>query len=133
MVATRTTLVTRYPKFAANPTTQVDGFISLATELLNSNQWSSTARYDFAVEALTAHMLQMDRLAQDGAVTAVSNRSKAETDLEGRTKSETVTFASPLTQGKDAQDAWFAQTPYGRTFMMLRDSEVAQIGVVGGA
>lgn len=129
MAATRDTLIQRWKKFAGYPEEQVTAMIACAEAFLASSQWSTTERYDRAVEALASHMLHMDRLAQDGASGAVISRSKTVSPINGESESQTVSFAVPAS-GRTAFERTLSQSVYGRTFLMMQDFEVEQIGAL---
>jgi len=127
MPATRDTLVTRWVKFAGNPTEQVEAMIAVAGAFIIESQFASTVRYDMAVEALAAHFLMMERLATDGAAGPVTSRSKTESTV-GKTESTTVSFGGASVAS--TSDASLQQTMYGRIYIFLRDSELEQVAIL---
>ena len=111
---TATALRTQYPEFTESVATdaEIDRAGALAVEL--------TALSALAVLAVTAHILALKGLRQarpDGGAGEVMM------EQTGPHSNQFVTLSDAKTRG----DSWYATTPYGREFVLLKRSSPARL------
>jgi hypothetical protein len=122
---TRDSFITKYRQFAAADEGVVTAAITMADLFIGNAQTKWANKYDAAIELLTAHILQKERQARQGAAGALVGKSKSRSE-----ESISLSFASGPTSTQDIE-ASLNDTSYGQMFKMLRQSVASFIPFLG--
>lgn len=96
-----------------------DTYLEFAS-LQVTEEFFGSDRVDYAIAYMAAHLLTLDTNSNVTGLSSGPVRQKREGDLS-------VSFES--TKGEKNIDALLAETSYGRTFLMLRNSSGGFIGI----
>jgi len=123
MALDRNTFITEVPQMASEDTSYVGTMLLVAGHMVTRNQYKNNGAYESAVFLMTAHLIQLEKVARHGAAGATITRSKTAVTNDGNSSTETVNFAGGIGSAKkNVTDDDLRQSVYGRSFILLRNS-----------